>query len=111
MRRSCDCNPTLPQVDGKSNPKIQSIHLERFPVHKAQFSPDGETVIATSLRNKMFYLYDMMEGRVSPVHTVRGQSRCEPCRDPVVFENFTVKAQHVVLRSERSQSEGVLCMS
>lgn len=29
-------------------------------------------VIATSLKNKMFYLYDMMEGRVSPVHTVRG---------------------------------------
>lgn len=60
------------QVDGKTNPKIQSIHLERFPIHKAQFSRDGETVIATSFRNKMFYLYDMMEGRVSPVHTVRG---------------------------------------
>uniref|UniRef100_A0A3Q2FU12 UTP18 small subunit processome component n=1 Tax=Cyprinodon variegatus TaxID=28743 RepID=A0A3Q2FU12_CYPVA len=59
------------QVDGKTNPKIQSIHLERFPVHKARFSLDGETVIATSLRNKMFYLYDMMEGRVVPVHSVR----------------------------------------
>lgn len=64
----------VPQVDGKTNPKIQSIHLDRFPVHKAQFSQDGETVIATSLKNKMFYLYDMMEGRVTPVHTVRGES-------------------------------------
>lgn len=61
-------------MDGKTNPKIQSIHLERFPVHKARFSRDGETVIATSLKNRMFYLYDMMEGRVTPVHAVRGEA-------------------------------------
>ncbi|XP_035760220.1 U3 small nucleolar RNA-associated protein 18 homolog, partial [Neolamprologus brichardi] len=72
MTAGLDQSVSLFQVDGKTNPKIQSIHLERFPVHKAQFSVDGETVIATSLKNKMFYLYDMMEGRVSPVHTVRG---------------------------------------
>ncbi|XP_072225048.1 U3 small nucleolar RNA-associated protein 18 homolog isoform X2 [Leuresthes tenuis] len=72
MTAGLDQSVSLFQVDGKTNPKIQSIHLERFPVHKAQFSQDGETVIATSLRNKMFYLYDMMEGRVSPVHAVRG---------------------------------------
>lgn len=69
-------------MDGKTNPKIQSVHLERFPVHQARFSRDGRTVIATSLRNKMFYLYDMMEGRVAPVRSVRGQSptAAEPCR-------------------------------
>uniref|UniRef100_UPI0037E8BEC7 U3 small nucleolar RNA-associated protein 18 homolog n=1 Tax=Semicossyphus pulcher TaxID=241346 RepID=UPI0037E8BEC7 len=67
-----DQSLSLFQVDGKTNPKIQSIHLERFPVHRAQFSSDGETVIATSLKNKMFYLYDMMEGRVTPVHSIRG---------------------------------------
>ncbi|XP_041859481.1 U3 small nucleolar RNA-associated protein 18 homolog [Melanotaenia boesemani] len=72
MTAGLDQSISLFQVDGKTNPKIQSIHLERFPVHKAQFSQNGETVIATSLRNKMFYLYDMMEGRVSPVHAVRG---------------------------------------
>ncbi|XP_071320771.1 U3 small nucleolar RNA-associated protein 18 homolog [Trachinotus anak] len=72
MTASLDQSVSLFQVDGKTNPKIQSIHLERFPVHRAQFSLDGETVIATSLKNKMFYLYDMMEGRVTPVHTVRG---------------------------------------
>ncbi|XP_076609639.1 U3 small nucleolar RNA-associated protein 18 homolog isoform X1 [Chaetodon auriga] len=74
MTAGLDQSVSLFQVDGKTNPKIQSIHLERFPVHKAQFSRDGETVIATSLKNKMFYLYDMMEGRVTPVHTVRGLS-------------------------------------
>ncbi|XP_054463843.1 U3 small nucleolar RNA-associated protein 18 homolog [Anoplopoma fimbria] len=72
MTAGLDQSVSLFQVDGKTNPKIQSIHLERFPVHKARFSRDGDTVIATSLRNRMFYLYDMMEGRVTPVHTVRG---------------------------------------
>ncbi|XP_051275949.1 U3 small nucleolar RNA-associated protein 18 homolog isoform X2 [Dicentrarchus labrax] len=72
MTAGLDQSVSLFQVDGKTNPKIQSIHLERFPVHRAQFSRDGETVIATSLKNKMFYLYDMMEGRVTPVHSVRG---------------------------------------
>ncbi|KAM9393054.1 U3 small nucleolar RNA-associated protein 18 homolog [Pholidichthys leucotaenia] len=72
MTAGIDHSISLFQVDGKTNPKIQSIHLERFPIHKAQFSQDGETVIATSLKNKMFYVYDMMEGRISPVHTVRG---------------------------------------
>ncbi|XP_015830006.3 U3 small nucleolar RNA-associated protein 18 homolog [Nothobranchius furzeri] len=67
-----DQSLSLFQVDGKTNPKIQSIHLERFPIHKAQFSLDGEMVIATSLKNKMFYLYDMMDGRVVPVHSIRG---------------------------------------
>nr|XP_046272489.1 U3 small nucleolar RNA-associated protein 18 homolog [Scatophagus argus]XP_046272490.1 U3 small nucleolar RNA-associated protein 18 homolog [Scatophagus argus] len=72
MTAGLDQSLCLFQVDGKTNPKIQSVHLERFPVHRAQFSRDGEMVIATSLKNKMFYLYDMMEGRVTPVHAVRG---------------------------------------
>ncbi|XP_029364260.1 U3 small nucleolar RNA-associated protein 18 homolog [Echeneis naucrates] len=72
MTAGLDQSVSLFQVDGKTNPKIQSIHLERFPVYKAQFSVDGEMVIATSLKNRMFYLYDMMEGRITPVHSVRG---------------------------------------
>lgn len=65
------------QVDGQNNPKIQSIHLEKFPVYKAQFSRDGEAVIATGLKSKVFYVYDMMGGRVTPVHMVRGQRAVE----------------------------------
>ncbi|XP_029692784.1 U3 small nucleolar RNA-associated protein 18 homolog isoform X2 [Takifugu rubripes] len=72
MTAGLDQSVSLFQVDGKTNPKIQSIHLESFPVHQARFSRDGEMVIATSLKNKMFYLYDMMEGRVTPVHAIRG---------------------------------------
>uniref|UniRef100_A0A8C8LS23 UTP18 small subunit processome component n=1 Tax=Oncorhynchus tshawytscha TaxID=74940 RepID=A0A8C8LS23_ONCTS len=54
MTAGLDQSISLFQVDGKTNPKIQSIHLEKFPVHK------------------LFYIYDMMEGKVIPVHTVRG---------------------------------------
>lgn len=72
MTAGLDQSISLFQVDGRTNPKIQSVLLDNFPVHKAQFSLDGETVIATGLRNKMFYLYDMMEGRVLPVNAVRG---------------------------------------
>ncbi|KAM9780248.1 U3 small nucleolar RNA-associated protein 18 homolog [Neosynchiropus ocellatus] len=72
MTAGLDCSVSLFQVDGKTNPKIQSVHLDRFPVFKARFSRDGESVIATSLRNKMFYMYDMMAGQVSPVNAIRG---------------------------------------
>lgn len=63
---------SLFQVDGKTNPKIQSIHLENFPVNKACFSADGEQLVATGMRNKLFYIYDMMEGKIIPVPRVKG---------------------------------------
>ncbi|KYO31049.1 U3 small nucleolar RNA-associated 18-like protein [Alligator mississippiensis] len=39
---------------------------------QACFSADGERVIATSTRNKMFYVYDMMGGNIIPVNQIRG---------------------------------------
>ncbi|XP_073700722.1 U3 small nucleolar RNA-associated protein 18 homolog [Garra rufa] len=72
MTAGLDHSLSLFQVDGKSNPKIQTIHLENFPVNKASFSADGEQIVATGLRNKLFYIYDMMEGKVVPVCSVRG---------------------------------------
>ncbi|XP_043090038.1 U3 small nucleolar RNA-associated protein 18 homolog isoform X2 [Puntigrus tetrazona] len=72
MTAGLDHSVSLFQVDGKTNPKIQTIHLEKFPVSKALFSADGESLVATGLRNKLFYIYDMLEGRVVPVSCVRG---------------------------------------
>lgn len=60
-------------MDGKTNPKIQSIYLEGFPVYKARFSADGEQVIATSIHEKLFYIYDMMGGKIIPVNHIRGK--------------------------------------
>ncbi|KAG2460914.1 UTP18 protein, partial [Polypterus senegalus] len=73
MTAGFDQSISLFQVDGKTNPKIQSIHLEKFPVFKARFSADGEQVIATSMRNKMFYVYDMMGGKIIPVYGIRDE--------------------------------------
>ncbi|XP_044531014.1 U3 small nucleolar RNA-associated protein 18 homolog [Gracilinanus agilis] len=63
---------SLFQVDGETNPKIQSIYLEQFPVYRARFSASGEEVLATSNLSKILYVYDMMGGNVIPVHQVRG---------------------------------------
>ncbi|KAL4658265.1 hypothetical protein GN956_G2999 [Arapaima gigas] len=72
MTAGFDQSISLFQVDGKSNLKIQSIFLEKFPVVKARFNADGEQVVATSIHNKLFYVYDMMEGRIVPIKAVRG---------------------------------------
>ncbi|XP_038613323.1 U3 small nucleolar RNA-associated protein 18 homolog [Tachyglossus aculeatus] len=72
MTASRDTSLTLFQVDGKTNPKIQSISLERFPIYQARFSASGEEVIATSVRSKIIYVYDMIGGSINPVHQVRG---------------------------------------
>uniref|UniRef100_D3ZNH2 UTP18 small subunit processome component n=1 Tax=Rattus norvegicus TaxID=10116 RepID=D3ZNH2_RAT len=63
---------SLFQVDGKTNPKIQSIYLEKFPIFKACFSANGEEVLATSMHSKVIYVYDMIAGKLIPVHQVRG---------------------------------------
>ncbi|XP_018417289.1 PREDICTED: U3 small nucleolar RNA-associated protein 18 homolog [Nanorana parkeri] len=77
MTAGLDRSVSLFQVDGKLNPKIQSIYLERFPVFKARFSTDGEQVIATGLRQKMFYVYDMIGGGIIPVPRIRGlEEKC-----------------------------------
>uniref|UniRef100_A0A8C2PCA3 U3 small nucleolar RNA-associated protein 18 homolog n=2 Tax=Capra hircus TaxID=9925 RepID=A0A8C2PCA3_CAPHI len=64
-------------VDGKTNPKIQSIYLEKFPIFKACFSANGEEVLATSTHSKILYVYDMLAGKLIPVHQVRGKVSIE----------------------------------
>lgn len=72
MVAGLDNSVSLFQVDGKTNPKIQSIYLEKFPVFKACFSANGEEVLATSTHSKVLYVYDMLAGKLIPVHQVRG---------------------------------------
>ncbi|WAR02891.1 UTP18-like protein [Mya arenaria] len=54
---------TLFQVDGKTNPKIQSFFLENYPITCAHFSRDGEQVIIGS-NHKAFKYLDMIAGKV-----------------------------------------------
>ncbi|XP_064351164.1 uncharacterized protein LOC116157877 [Camelus dromedarius] len=60
MVTGLDDAKSLFQVDGKTNPKIQSICLEMFPIFKACFSANGEEVLATSTHSKVLYVYDML---------------------------------------------------
>ncbi|XP_048589194.1 U3 small nucleolar RNA-associated protein 18 homolog isoform X2 [Nematostella vectensis] len=60
------------QVDGKENPKLQSVFVNRFPIHNAHFTCDGEQVIMSS-RRKYFYVYDMIKGQVTRIPGIRGR--------------------------------------
>lgn len=70
---STDQSLRLFQVDGKNNPKIQSVFLDNFPVLSARFSTDGEEVIMGS-KHRNFYYYDMMAGKVVFVPKIKGLS-------------------------------------
>lgn len=59
-----DSKLRLFQVDGKCNPKIESIGFDNFPIFKAHFTKDGEQVIVGSW-HKSFYVFDMMSGKMT----------------------------------------------
>lgn len=54
---------SLFQIDGKTNPKIQSLFLEGFPIYCAHFTRDGEQVVIGS-KHKSFKYFDMISGQV-----------------------------------------------
>ncbi|XP_078682010.1 U3 small nucleolar RNA-associated protein 18 homolog [Branchiostoma floridae x Branchiostoma belcheri] len=59
------------QVDGRNNPKIQTLHLEKFPIRSAHFTTCGREVVLTSTV-RWFYVYDMIAGKVSKIPKIRG---------------------------------------
>jgi U3 small nucleolar RNA-associated protein 18 len=55
---------TLFQIDGKKNPKIQTVFIEKFPILAAHFTKlSGDEIIMGS-RHKSFYYYDMHSGKM-----------------------------------------------
>ncbi|KAH3891965.1 U3 small nucleolar RNA-associated protein 18 homolog isoform X2 [Dreissena polymorpha] len=66
---------TLFQVDGKTNPKIQSFFLESFPINCAHFTRDGEQVLIGS-RWKCFKYLDMLAGKVVDVPLKGIEEKC-----------------------------------
>ncbi|XP_033632404.1 U3 small nucleolar RNA-associated protein 18 homolog [Asterias rubens] len=65
------------QVDGKNNPKIQSVAVEKFPILSAHFSADGTEVIMSS-RSRWYYVYDMIAGKMERVSFLREYSERQP---------------------------------
>eukprot|EP00798_Chlamydomonas_sp_ICE-L_P000057 gene57-12875_t len=81
MTAGLDKKIRLFQVDGKRNPKVQSIHLEDCPVQQAAFANGGAQaafanggaqIIATG-RRPHFYIYDLA---ASSVEKVLGPAGC-----------------------------------
>uniref|UniRef100_A0A0D6R0E3 U3 small nucleolar RNA-associated protein 18 homolog n=1 Tax=Araucaria cunninghamii TaxID=56994 RepID=A0A0D6R0E3_ARACU len=70
------------QIDGKRNPKIQSIFIEDLPIHKASFLPDGSQAIIAG-RRKYFYSLDVVNGKLDRVLGLIG-------REEKSLENFEV---------------------
>ena len=54
---------TLSQIDGKENPKIQTINFKDFPIKTAKFSASGNEFIVGSKFHPHFFVYDMLAGQ------------------------------------------------
>ena len=61
-------NVTLSQIDGKENPKIQTINFKDFPIKTARFSASGNEFIVGSKFHPHFFVYDMLAGQTVKVH-------------------------------------------
>lgn len=59
------------QVDGQTNPKLQSVHVRDFPISTAHFTQDGTEVVLAG-RKKRFFVFDMMAGKITPIYGIRG---------------------------------------
>ncbi|KAF7724742.1 U3 snoRNP protein [Apophysomyces ossiformis] len=58
---SLDKTLRLFQIDGKVNPKIQSVHFKDTPITNAAFHTSGNQIIVTG-RRKHYYIYDVQSG-------------------------------------------------
>lgn len=61
------------QVDGKRNPKVQSVFINDCPVRKAAFLPDGSQVILSGRRN-YFYSFDLVNAKADKIGPLTGRN-------------------------------------
>nr|KAJ3419131.1 U3 snoRNP protein [Polyrhizophydium stewartii] len=72
---TCGLDKTLRlfQIDGKLNPKIQSLFIKDMPIHRAHFSADGREIIMSG-RRKWFYVFDLESGKTTKIWSARGRA-------------------------------------
>jgi len=58
---------TIMQIDGKHNPKIQSVRFDDTPIQTCKFSADGNEIIVGSIKRKRFHVFDMIAGKIVKV--------------------------------------------
>ncbi|EKX37648.1 hypothetical protein GUITHDRAFT_77909 [Guillardia theta CCMP2712] len=71
MTAGLDKRLRLYQVDGKKNPKVQSVYFEDLPITSAEFSADGDEVFVSG-RRKHFYVYNLAAAQIEKVEGVLG---------------------------------------
>ncbi|XP_041359672.1 U3 small nucleolar RNA-associated protein 18 homolog isoform X2 [Gigantopelta aegis] len=59
------------QVDGKTNPKIQGVFFDDFPISTAHFSNSGQEVVLGSWL-RTFFCYDMIAGKIINIPQIKG---------------------------------------
>ena len=63
MTASRDRRVRLFQIDGKTNPLVQTVHVPDLPIQHASFHPSGSSVLISGNR-PFLYAYDLQAGRV-----------------------------------------------
>jgi len=60
------------QIDGDENPKLTSLHITKFPITSAKFTPDGASILMTG-NSRTLATYDLSSGVVSKVPGICGR--------------------------------------
>ncbi|TPX75135.1 hypothetical protein CcCBS67573_g03599 [Chytriomyces confervae] len=118
--QSCKFHPSAPvlltggydrtlrlfHVDGKANPKLQSVYFKDMPIHSADFTADGRQVVVCG-RRKFFYVYDVEGAAVERINGIRGRDEksfehhvSSPCGK---FLAFTGRDGYIILVSRISK--------
>lgn len=66
---------SLFQIDGKINAKIQSVHFEKFPIHSAHFSLNGNELLVGSNIHGHYFSYDMLSGKIVRIPWDKGMEQ------------------------------------
>ncbi|KAA1468364.1 WD40 repeat-like protein [Dentipellis sp. KUC8613] len=69
LTASADRRIRLFNIDGHTNPHLQTLHIPSLPVSNAQFHPSGSSVLLTGQR-PFYYTYDLQSG--ATVRSPRG---------------------------------------
>lgn len=61
LTASSDRRIRLFNIDGHTNPRLQTLHIPALPVTNAQFHPSGSSILLTGHR-PFYYTYDLQSG-------------------------------------------------
>lgn len=94
---------TLFQIDGKNNPKIQSIFIDKFPILSAHFTKQSGDEIIMGSRHKNFYYYDMHSGKIITV--VPPVKALDEFQRPSISANFEISPDNKIMAFVGSQGQ------